>query len=297
MPPRPYRRPTSLRVKVLLWVAAAAVMLGSMVYQRLTGPTHPRRGAFAMAGATHAYKVSRSGDSGEDERIAVPDPGHGVTGVLSYRRFRTADPFTSVPLRAEARRGRKELAARLPRQPAAGKLEYVLRLEGPGGPVTVPPDGGAIVIRFKDHVPAPLLVAHVAMMFLGVMVGVRAGLAAAAGASDMASQAWATLVCLTAGGLVLGPFVQKRAFGAYWTGFPFGGDLTDNKTVLMWGAWVLACAVLWAARRGPARVAVALASLAMLVVYLIPHSARGSELDYSKVDRGMTGPAAIQTGR
>jgi len=96
---------------------------------------------------------------------------------------------------------------------------------------------------------------------------------------------------------VLGPFVQKRAFGAYWTGFPFGGDLTDNKTVLMWGAWALACAVLWAARRGPARVAVALASLAMLVVYLIPHSARGSELDYSKVDRGMTGPAAIQTGR
>ena len=34
--------------------------------------------------------------------------------------------------------------------------------------------------------------------------------------------------------------VQKAAFGAYWTGFPFGYDLTDNKTVLMWLAWVLA---------------------------------------------------------
>jgi len=301
----PCRRSTSRAVKILLWALAALVMLGSMVYQRLTGPTHPKRGAYAMGGQNHSYRLSRSGDSFADERIALADPGGGVTGELAWRRFRTQDPFTAQPLTAQTRGGRKELAALLPRQPAAGKLEYFLRLQGPAGPVVVPADGQAIVIRFKDRVPAPLLIAHVAMMFIGVLVGVCAGLAALLDASDMVGQAWATLACLTLGGLILGPFVQKHAFGAYWTGFPLGGDLTDNKTVLMWGGWALACCILLVARRSlgraavglAGRTAVGLAALGMLVVYLIPHSARGSELDYSKLDKGIPASSAIQTGR
>jgi hypothetical protein len=110
--------------------------------------------------------------------------------------------------------------------------------------------------------------------------------------------AWATLAALTLGGLVLGPFVQKHAFGAYWTGFPFGGDLTDNKTLLMWGAWALACGLLLVTKRhSPRRLALGLAALVMLAVYLVPHSARGSELDYSKLDRGVDPTRAVVTGR
>jgi hypothetical protein len=281
----------------MLWLLAVAMMVGSMVYQRLTGPTHPKRGSVTVAGVARPYRLSRSGNSDLDERIHLPDPGQGATGTLSFRRFRTADPFTALPLQPESRQGKKELAAYLPKQPAAGKLEYFLTLRGASGPVTVPRDGQAIVIRFKDPVPTPLLLAHVALMFIGVLLGLRAGLASLVDASDLRACAWATLACLTVGGLVLGPFVQKYAFGAYWTGFPFGGDLTDNKTVLMWGAWFLACGTLLLARRAAARVAVALAAAGMLVVYLIPHSARGSELDYSKLDRGVSAPAAIQTGR
>jgi len=289
-------RPPSRLANVLLWLLAAAVMLGSIVYQRLTGPTHPRRGSFAVAGAEYRYRLSRSGDSDRDERIAVPDPG-ATTGVLAFRRFRTQDAFTSLPLQPEQRQGRKELATYLPKQPSAGKLEYVLRLQTANGPIGIPADGQAIVIRFKDRVPTPLLLSHVVLMFIGVLVGVRAGLAALHGVSDMAAHAWATLLCLTVGGLILGPFVQKYAFGAYWTGFPFGGDLTDNKTILMWGAWALACAVLRLRREGLARMAVTLAFLGMLVVYVIPHSARGSELDYSKLDQGVSASQAIGTGR
>lgn len=290
-------RPTTRLTNVLLWFLAALVMLGSIVYQRLTGPTHPRRGAFAVAGTEYRYRLSRSGDSDRDERIAVPDPGGNTTGELVYRRFRTQDPFRSLPLQPELRWGQKQLAAYLPKQPSAGKLEYVIRLQTSSGPIGIPADGQAIVIRFKDRVPTPLLIAHVALMFIGVLVGVRAGLAALHGVSDMAAHAWATLLCLTVGGLILGPFVQKYAFGAYWTGFPFGGDLTDNKTILMWGAWAIACAVLRLRREGLARMAVTLAFLGMLVVYVIPHSARGSELDYSKLDQGVSAPQAIGTGR
>jgi len=273
-------------------------MLGSVVFQRLTGPTHPKRGAFVVDGTTFRYRLSRSGDSHEDARIALPDPGHGIQGTLAFRRFRTADAYTTVRLAPETRDGRRELAARLPRQPAAGKLEYHLALEGPGGPVGIPADGNAIVIRFKDPVPGPLLASHVILMFLGVMIGVRAGLAALVHGPDMRSLAWTTLGALTLGGLVLGPFVQKYAFGAFWTGFPFGGDLTDNKTLIMWGAWALACGLLLATKRhAPRRLALGLAATIMLAIYLIPHSARGSELDYSKLDRGLDPAKAVVTGR
>jgi hypothetical protein len=43
--------------------------------------------------------------------------------------------------------------------------------------------------------------------------------------------------------------------------------------------------------------AVGLSAAVMLVIYLIPHSARGSELDYSKLDKGINPAAAIGTAR
>ena len=288
----------STRRQALLWALAALIMLGSVVFQRLTGPTHPKRGSFRVGETTYRYRLSRSGDSSHDERIALPDPGQPVQGWLSYRRFRTADAWTSIPLGRETRDGRQELAARLPRQPAAGKLEYVLALGGGSQQVRIPADNHPIIIRFKDPVPAPLLASHVILMFFGVMLGVRAGLAGLVHGHDMRRLAWATLSCLTVGGLVLGPFVQKYAFGAFWTGFPFGGDLTDNKTLIMWGAWALACGLLTATKHhAPRRLALGLAAAVMLTVYLIPHSARGSELDYSKLERGVDPTQAVTTGR
>ncbi len=284
--------------QALLWALAGLIMLGSVAFQRLTGPTHPKRGGYVLAGQAFRYRLSRSGDSARDERIALPDPGQGVSGTLWYRRFRTSEAFTPVPLARETRGARSDLSASLPRQPAAGKLEYFLSLRQQDQTVRVPADGSTIVIRFKDAVPVPLLVSHVLLMFLGVLIGVRTGLAALVQGPDMRFLAWATLAALTLGGLVLGPFVQRYAFGAYWTGFPFGGDLTDNKTLLMWGAWALACGLLAATDRHlPRRIALGLAAAVMLTVYLIPHSARGSELDYSRLDQGTAPARAIRTGR
>ena len=62
-----------------------------------------------------------------------------------------------------------------------------------------------------------------------------------------------TLVFLVAGGFVLGPIVQHQAFGAYWTGIPFGFDLTDNKVLIALVAWGVAAGDGDAARRTPGR--------------------------------------------
>jgi hypothetical protein len=107
---------------------------------------------------------------------------------------------------------------------------------------------------------------------------------------------------MTVGGMVLGPIVQKYAFGAYWTGFPWGYDLTDNKTLIMWLAWIAACAVLGRPRRKDVpgwkgRLTVFAAAAVMTVVYLIPHSLRGSQLDYTQVETGVDPAEAIESGR
>jgi hypothetical protein len=74
---------------------------------------------------------------------------------------------------------------------------------------------------------------------------------------------------------VLGPIVQKLAFGAYWTGIPWGYDLTDNKMLIAGVAWILAAVQLRGGRQ--ARVAVVVATIVTMVVFAIPHSVWGSE--------------------
>ena len=110
--------------------------------------------------------------------------------------------------------------------------------------------------------------------------------------------AWVTLGCLTIGGLFLGPVVQKYAFGAYWTGWPVGEDLTDTKKLVMWAGWALAVAVLGLNRpiNLGSRVAVLFAITVMIAVYLVPHSVRGSTLDYEKLEEGVCAEDAIKTG-
>jgi hypothetical protein len=80
--------------------------------------------------------------------------------------------------------------------------------------------------------------------------------------------------------MVLGPIVQKHAFVAYWTGIPFGWDLTDNKTLIAWLTWILAC-LLPLSRAGWRRALIIVAAVVTTAIYLIPHSVQGSQLDYA----------------
>jgi hypothetical protein len=78
--------------------------------------------------------------------------------------------------------------------------------------------------------------------------------------------------------MILGPLVQKFAFGELWTGVPFGWDLTDNKTLIALIFWILAVLM---NRKKDRPIYTALAAVVLLLVFSIPHSMFGSELDYS----------------
>lgn len=286
----------------LLWVVAVLLMLAAGVYQRLTGPTHPVRGRVEAGSESYAFRLLRSQQTTERARIALPRPGAEATGTLAYKRYPTDDPFTRVELAVEEGGGGQELVGYLPIQPAAGKVEYYLELTTAAGRVRIPAAGAAeptIILRYKGPVPTAILIAHVAFMFFAVLIGMRAGLGAILAPASIRWLSRVTLAGLTIGGLVLGPFVQKHAFGEYWTGFPWGFDLTDNKTLIMWLVWVVAVAALGG--RGKrigalGRSAVLAAALVMTAVYLIPHSMRGSELDFAAVDAGVAASEAVGTG-
>ena len=128
------------------------------------------------------------------------------------------------------------------------------------------------------------MVPHVLFMFLAVLFGFHVSLAALLRPDGLLRKALFAFGSMTIGGMILGPLVQKAAFGEYWTGFPYGHDLTDNKTLVMWLLWLAAVLVLrfLPERRAGLRRGVTLAAaVVMIAVYLVPHSAYGSELDWS----------------
>jgi hypothetical protein len=259
----------------LLWLAAFFVAVALAAFQRMTGPTYPARGSVELEGIDVAYSLRRShgGDGGLMVRLGAPA---GVHGDLEWRRWPSEEPWRDSPL---VRRD-GVLEAEIPHQPPAGKVEYRLVVTGSHGRVVVPA-GEAVVARFRGDVPAGVLIPHVLCMFASMLLATRSLLEVGrAGHRNPAALVLTSMGFLVAGGLILGPVVQNAAFGALWTGWPYGTDLTDNKTAIAVLAWLPA--TILALRRRPLRVAVCVGWVVMMGVFLIPHSMRGSQIDWSQ---------------
>jgi hypothetical protein len=180
------------------------------------------------------------------------------------------------------KRAGDSLEARLPHQPPAGKLQYRVVLTKETARAVLPEDGG-VVIRYKGDVPTWILVIHVFAMFGAMLLSTRTGLEYFNPDPNIKKLIYWTLGFLAFGGLIMGPVVQKFAFDAYWTGWPFGTDLTDNKTFLGLVGWIVAAAAL--RRSKNPKVWALAAAVFLFVIYLIPHSVLGSELDYSRMNQ------------
>lgn len=260
-----------------LWSIALIITLASAIYQYATGPTYPIRGNAAVGSNTVKYKLKRSHGGESDHEVMLTIADTTVTGILSYKRYKTADLWTDIPMKREG----EVLKGFLPHQPPAGKLMYNITLTGVSDTITIP-ENQPVVIRFRGDVPAAVLIPHVIIIFAAMFVSTRAGLEALLNRPNIRTLAYWSAGVLFIGGMVLGPVVQKYAFGEFWTGFPFGYDLTDNKTLIAmigWAAVVIVCLK----GRNP-RSWVLTASILQLIIFIIPHSVLGSELDYSKME-------------
>ena len=124
-------------------------------------------------------------------------------------------------------------------------------------------------------------------MFVGMLLATRALLESfTPGGGEPKAHVLGAMLLLTVDGLLLGPLVQWYAFGAWWTGWPVGSDLTDTKTLVAVLAWLPAAVA--SLRRRPARLAVAVGWVVMMSVFLVPHSLYGSQLDWVDVPGSST---------
>lgn len=258
---------------ILLWIFAIVFTISAAVYQRLTGPTHPKRINITIKGEDYLFKLLRSHGGESDATISLEVPDH-ISGELKYKRFKTSDEYKTVPM---VRNG-QEISAQLPHQPPAGKLQYIITLNDGKDDYVLNEE--PVIIRFKGDVAAYVLIPHIIFMFLAMLFSLRTGIEAIFKGKRTFKYARVTLLSLVIGGLILGPIVQWMAFGDFWTGWPFGGDWTDNKTLAAVVFWLIAFFVL---RKKPQnRLWPIIAFLVLFAMYMIPHSMGGSEYDYEK---------------
>lgn len=258
--------------RISLWILAVLITLSAAVFQRLTGPTHPKKVEYTLADSTYKIKLPRSGESITDCIVSLNLP-ENVSATLNYRRYPTNENFTQVQF-VKSDNGKYE--ALLPKMPAAGKLEYYIEMNSITQNIPLFKEE-PIIIRFKDPVPMWVLIPHIFIMFFAMMFSNIAGLTATFNVKSFKTYGLIAISMMIIGGFVLGPIIQHFAFGQAWTGFPLGSDLTDNKTLIAFLAWVFAVYMNWKKERPWATI---IASIVTIVIFSIPHSLRGSELNY-----------------
>lgn len=276
--------------KTILWILAIIITLGAAYYQRKTGPTNPRDTYLTVNDSLLKVRLVRSLglDERPEVRLAITDTA--VKARLFYRRYRTGEEYSSsefiykvYPVNSKLMNKvfgiteEKGFYAAVPQQPPAGKIEYFLELTDSKGTTTVLKET-PVVIRFKGAVPSYVLTPHIIFMFLAMLLANVAGLMALFNLPAFRKYSVWTLITLIAGGMILGPAVQKFAFGEFWTGVPFGWDLTDNKTLIALLFWILAVVM---NKKRDTRVYTLVAAAVTLIIFSIPHSMFGSELDYA----------------
>jgi hypothetical protein len=253
---------------------AIVITLIAVIYQRSTGPTYPKKFDIGVE-ETITIKFPRSHGGTTDAPVEVPKITKDMSATMTYRRYPTNDEWTTVALSDNG----NLLKANLPNQPPAGKLNYFISLKYAGKTQELGSKEDPIFIRYKGEVPTAILAPHVICMFLSMLLSVVALFEAVYGTQKYKLIGRITLGCLMIGGMILGPIVQKYAFGVYWAGFPYDWDLTDNKLLIGVLSWLFAVALSW---KGNKKWPTITAAIILFAVYSIPHSMQGSEYDYKK---------------
>jgi len=261
----------------LIWIFAFIFTVLIAGYQRRTGPSYPMDVKKEIGQKIIKAELIRTYDGQDDAKVILKIADTSIRGEVQFRRFKSYDNWTTAPM---VRKG-DSLIASLPHQDIAGKVMYRITLVKGNEQVLLNEDQA--VLRYKGHVPMYILIPHILIIFLAMLFSTITGLEAITKGKNTYLYTWITIITLVIGGLILGPIVQKFSFDVYWAGWPFGHDLTDNKSIVAFLFWVIALIVQYKNRE--TKFWPILASIVLLVVFLIPHSMLGSEIDYTKLPK------------
>lgn len=263
-----------MKNKFVIWTVAILLTIFASVYQKMVGPTHPDRMNTELNGTEYSYKLRRSNDGEHKALISLEIADKDVNAKIYYKSYPVieGEEYTAIDFVRDG----DFINAELPHQSAAGKLMYYIEFVTESGSVFVK-QNAPIVLRYRDPVPDFVLLPHILFIFMAMLFSNVAGIKALTKSADYKTFGMYTLIAMIIGGFIFGPIMQKYAFGEFWTGIPFGFDLTDNKTLIALIAWIFA---VWSGRRKEnSRKEFIIAAVVTIAVFLIPHSVLGSELD------------------
>ena len=263
--------------KIILWVLAVAITFAAAIYQRMTGPTYPKKEKITLNGKEYKLKFLRSHGGDTDAQIKLKVDDASINAKIYYKIYppKASEDWTVSNFKTSSENGENMIVASLPYQEPAGKVMYYVEFISEKETKTLFKEK-PIVVRFKGAVPKGIIIPHIIFMFLGMLIANAAGLFAAFKLPQQKLYALISLILIFLGGMILGPIVQKYAFLEYWAGVPFGWDLTDNKLLIAFVAWLIA----WFGNmKTERRYLTVIAAVVTLLIFSIPHSMFGSELD------------------
>jgi len=250
----------------IFWILAFLITIVSALFQRVTGPTYPLSGTVDFEGKKIAYKLERSHNSDKNYMVKICTKDPFTHGVLYFRKFGNVENFTAVDMIVG---GKDTIIAEMPAQQRLQKLEYFIMIFK-GDLTTTIPLNNKVVIRFKDSVPLWVLIPHIFAMFFAMMLSTRTGLEYFSKEPKLEKLSLWTIIILFIGGFPLGFLMNGLAFGEVWGGFPFGSDVTDNKTQIAFIFWLFAFYMI--KKNKQPKLWALLAAILLIIAYSIPHS-------------------------
>ena len=264
--------------KTLFWILSFIITVFFAYFQKITGPTYPIKNTIKYKEAAIGYYLPRSCVIGKKDCVIKVKSNNEIKGMVIWRRYKTSDKWSFLTMNYAD----KELSASLANQPPAGKIEYKVEIGDKNNKLLITQE--PVITRFKGFVPPYILIPHIVFMFLFMLFSVRIFFGVMDKKYALKHPVILNVFFLAIGGFILGPITQKYAFGFFWTGFPFGHDLTDNKALIMMICWIIAAISMYKFKY-PRRWII-FAFTVTFGMYLIPHSLFGSEFNYTKQDAG-----------
>jgi hypothetical protein len=273
-------------LKVILAVFMTIVVI---ISARYFGPNRRYTAETAGQGISLSHKAPR-GHSGEGPAVlellagfdAAKKPDIRFVLVGQVKDSKGWERLAPVSTETDSESSKQKYVFEVPHKAPATRYFYRFEAKaGEGQPLVLEQDGGRpMMVKFKGDVPAWILITHVLAMFGGFFLLIWSALHAfkpALGKGDAKSSArlglWAWIV-LFIGGLPIGFLMNYYAFDVAWEGFPFGKDVTDNKTQIALILWGIATLGLYIGKGRKAGLLAIGTAVIVLAIYLIPHSAQ-----------------------
>lgn len=258
---------------VIYIVLSIILSAGFAFYQRITGPTYPVKGKIEFYGNSLLYRLPRSCSIGGNDCKAYIKQAN-VNFYIMYKRYGIDEKF----IRLDALKNKDSVYILIPDNfPQAAKIEYDAFIEINGNVLKLNKD--RVVLRFKSKVSKYVLIPHILIMFFSLIVMIYLILKIIFEGKYSVGVFWLNYILIFLGGFIFGPLLQKQAFGVWWSGFPLGYDVTDNKTFVSFLVWSLAALNVFLKR--DAKKLIMISSFITIISYLIPHSLLGTEYDYN----------------